>query len=87
MQSIEIRRHSYNKKGEARGKESHLSQSGVDLARRVGETIGAFDLVLTSAIPRTVETAIAMGFAVHVRVPGLGEISPDVHIEIGHHQC
>ncbi len=86
MRTIEIRRYSHTKKGEARGKGSHLSQSGVDLARRVGGTTGPFDLVLTSAIPRTLETAIAMGFGVHVQVPALGEISPEVHDEIGHHQ-
>jgi broad specificity phosphatase PhoE len=36
----------------------------VSLARRVGETIRHFDLVVTSDIPRARETAIAMGFAI-----------------------
>jgi broad specificity phosphatase PhoE len=42
----------------------HLSQAGVDLARRTGETMGSFNRVVTSTIPRAYETAIAMGFAV-----------------------
>jgi broad specificity phosphatase PhoE len=36
----------------------------VTLARRVGESAGPFDLVVTSTFPRAFETAIAMGFAV-----------------------
>ena len=42
----------------------HLSQDGIDLARLVGETSGPFSLVVTSHIPRAIETAIAMGFEV-----------------------
>ncbi len=57
-------RHAYTKKGEARGKGSHLSSEGVELAKRVGESLGRFDLVYARSIPRAVETAIAMGFAV-----------------------
>lgn len=59
MQVIEHRRHAMRvKPGE------HLSQAGVDLARRVGETMRRYDLVVTSKIARAFETAIAMGFAV-----------------------
>ena len=43
----------------------HLTQSGVDLARRLGEGMGPFEWVITSTLPRAYETAIAMGFAVH----------------------
>lgn len=86
MRTIEIRRHSCTKKGEGRGAGSHLSQSGVELARRVGEEIGPYHLVLASTIPRATETAIAMGFAVDAVVPMLGEISPEMHEEIGHHE-
>ena len=64
MRSIQIRRHSYTKKGAARGKGSHLSAAGVTLARRIGAETGPFELVLTSTVPRTLETAIAMGYAV-----------------------
>jgi hypothetical protein len=70
MRIIQIRRHSYTKKGEARGRGSHLSAEGVALAREIGSQIGPFDLVLTSHSPRTLETAIAMGFAVDVIVAG-----------------
>jgi broad specificity phosphatase PhoE len=59
MRYIEVRRHTERvKPGQ------HLSQAGVDLARRVGNTIGPFNRVITSTVPRAYETAIAMGFAV-----------------------
>ena len=86
MRAIEIRRHSYTKKGAARGKGSHLSAEGVALAHTIGATIGPFDLVLTSPGPRTLETAIAMGFAVDDQLEALGDISPEVVDEIGHHE-
>ena len=86
MRTIEIRRHSYTKKGESRGKGSHLSAEGVALAREIGHHIGPFDLVLTSDSPRTLETAIAMGFAVDEQLAVLGDIPADVVAEIGHHE-
>ena len=59
MKTIEIRRHSMRSKpGE------HLNQPGVTLARLVGENLGPFDRVVTSTVPRAIETAIAMGFGV-----------------------
>ncbi|HSG43058.1 MAG TPA: phosphoglycerate mutase family protein [Anaerolineales bacterium] len=59
MKTIEIRRHSIRTiPGD------HLNQSGVKLARLVGENLGPFDRVVTSLLPRAFETAIAMGFAV-----------------------
>jgi broad specificity phosphatase PhoE len=59
MRYIELRRHTMRvKPGQ------HLSQDGVDLARRVGSTIGPFNRVITSPVPRAYETAIAMGYAV-----------------------
>ena len=59
MSYVELRRHTMRvKTGQ------HLSQAGVDLARRIGNTIGPFNRVITSKIPRAYETAIAMGFAV-----------------------
>ena len=59
MKTIEIRRHSMrNRPGD------HLNQPGVTLARLVGENLGPFDRVVTSTLPRAIETAIAMGFAV-----------------------
>jgi hypothetical protein len=59
MKTLEIRRHSLRSKSG-----DHLSQQGVDLARLVGQTLGPFDRVVTSTLPRAFETAIAMGFAV-----------------------
>jgi broad specificity phosphatase PhoE len=64
MRWLEVRRHSLTKKGAARGRGSQLSAAGVALARIVGATIGDFAHVVASTIPRTIETAIAMGFAV-----------------------
>jgi len=42
----------------------HLNQTGITLARLVGQNSGPFDRVVTSTLPRAFETAIAMGFAV-----------------------
>ena len=58
--TLEVRRHSLRKDGGG----SQLSQAGVDLARRLGESMGPFARVATSVVPRARETAIAMGFAV-----------------------
>jgi broad specificity phosphatase PhoE len=63
VRTLEVRRHSHTKKGETRGSGSSLSPEGVRAAREVGETIGPFAFVLASVVPRTLETAIAMGFA------------------------
>ncbi len=76
---IEHRRHSMRTKPG-----QHLSQAGVDLARRVGEGMSAFDRVYTSTIPRAFETGIAMGYAVDRQIellasmPSNAEISFDV---------
>ncbi len=59
MKYLELRRHS---KRVIPGE--HLSQAGVALARKVGEAMGPFDLVITSTLTRAFETVIAMGFAV-----------------------
>jgi broad specificity phosphatase PhoE len=56
----------------------HLSQSGVTLARQVGASLGPFDRVITSPVPRAYETAIAMGFAVDVQVETLGRMDEAV---------
>jgi broad specificity phosphatase PhoE len=64
MRWLEVRRHSLTKKGPARGRGSHLSAQGVALARAVGAELGPVAYVLTSAAPRAVETAVAMGVAV-----------------------
>src|SRR5947209_6777177 len=71
MKVLEHRRHTMRVKPK-----KHLSQAGVSLARRVGEEMGPFDRVVTSTVPRALETAIALGFAVDSRaelLSGLGE--------------
>ncbi len=64
MRTLEVRRHVYTKQGAGRGRGSHLSQAGVDLAREIGATIGPFEYFVASLAPRTLETAVAMGLAV-----------------------
>ena len=59
MKTLEIRRHSIRDHAG-----DHLNQNGVTLARLIGQNSGPFDRVVTSALPRAFETAIAMGFAV-----------------------
>lgn len=77
MRYLEVRRHSKRvRPGQ------HLSRWGVALARRVGAGLGPFDRVVTSPLPRCVETAVAMGFAVDETIAalagwdGLGESFP-----------
>jgi hypothetical protein len=61
---IELRRHSRTKKDAGRGRGSHLSQEGVELARSEGERLREVRYVAVSESPRALETAIAMGLAV-----------------------
>src|SRR5690349_11487808 len=80
MRVLEVRRHSLVRD------HVHLSQAGVDFARRVGAGLGPFDRVVTSQITRTLETAIALGFAVDEQLADLGLIDAEVWAEIGHHE-
>lgn len=50
-----------------------MSQEGVTLARSLGATSGPFDRVVTSLLPRSRETAIAMGYAVDYELMTLVE--------------
>ncbi|HET7144693.1 MAG TPA: hypothetical protein VFI68_11790 [Anaerolineales bacterium] len=59
MKILEIRRHSVRSQPG-----DHLNQTGITLARQVGQSMGPFERVITSTLPRAFETAIAMGFAV-----------------------
>jgi len=78
MRFIEHRRHTMRvKPGQ------HLSQEGVTLARRVGNTIGPFKRVITSTIPRAFETAIAMGFAVDEEDEHFSMLMDGVELEVG----
>jgi broad specificity phosphatase PhoE len=73
MRMLEVRRHTMRQSTSA-----HLSQAGVDLAHRVGNELGRFDRVITSALPRAFETAIAMGYAVDEQIEQLGMMSDSV---------
>jgi len=73
MRTLEIRRHTHR-----HVPQPHLSQTGVDLARRAGAGLGQFDRVITSTIPRAFETAIAMGYAVDEQLEQLGLMSEAV---------
>jgi broad specificity phosphatase PhoE len=66
MHTLEVRRHTMRSLSSP-----HISQAGVDLARRVGEGLGHFDQVVTSTLPRAFETAIAMGYAVDEQIEQL----------------
>ncbi len=75
--TIELRRHSMRlKPGQ------NLSRAGVELARRVGNSMGPFERVITSTIPRAYETAVAMGFAVDEQLEQLAMIDEGVEDEI-----
>src|SRR5215213_8336379 len=76
MPVIEHRRHSWRSNG------IHLTQQGIDLARRVGETMGKFDIVITSDLPRAYETAIAMGYAVDSQAKALSKFGKGVETEM-----
>ena len=73
MRTLEIRRHTHRNVPQP-----HLSQTGVDLARRAGEGLGQFDRVVTSTVPRAFETAIAMGYAVDEQIEQLSMMSDEV---------
>jgi len=73
MRILEVRRHSHR-----HSPALHLSQTGVDLARRVGAGPGKFDRVITGTLPRAFETAIAMGYAVDEQIEQLGMMNDAV---------
>ncbi len=73
MRTLEIRRHTHRNVPQP-----HLSQWGVDLARRAGVGLGQFDRVITSTVPRAFETAIALGYAVDEQIEQLGMMSDNV---------
>lgn len=77
MRTIDVRRHTMRRKPGA-----HLSREGIALARMVAEGGPSYDLVVTSTIPRAVETAIAMGFEVDQCVDGLGQLPAAVDAEL-----
>lgn len=58
-----------------------LSQQGVTLARKIGETMGNFNRVITSPVPRAFQTALAMGYAVNATEELLSTYGEAVEIE------
>ena len=78
MRILEIRRHTMRRKPGA-----HLSRDGMALARLVAEKAGPFSHVVTSTVPRAIETAIAMGFEVDETVEALGHLPEAVMKEVG----
>jgi broad specificity phosphatase PhoE len=73
MRYVEVRRHAM------RGRQGQdLSQDGVNLARHVGAHIGPFNLIITSTYPRAIQTAIAMGFAVHEKFEELNTVGETI---------
>ncbi|NIZ60060.1 hypothetical protein DL239_03610 [Sedimentitalea sp. CY04] len=73
MPTLEVRRHTMRTKPG-----QHLSQTGVSLARHVGQDLSSFDLVVSSELPRAIETAIAMGFAADRMIAELGILPKEV---------
>ena len=69
MKTIEPRR-----QGKRTKPSPHLNQDGVRISRKVGETAGPFDRVVTSTKRRAIQTAVAMGFAVDETVGVLESI-------------
>lgn len=72
--TLEIRRHSLRKNTGG----SQLSQAGVELARKLGDSMGPFAVVATSVVPRARETALAMGFAVDQEMVTLAALWRDL---------
>ena len=77
MKIIELRRHSTRLKSSP-----HLTQEGVEKARRVGETLGKFDLVISSKAPRAIETAVAMGYAVNQIMEEISMTPDNIETEV-----
>lgn len=73
MSILEIRRHTMRSKPG-----QQLSPSGISLAKYVGRSADNFDLVVSSEIPRAIETARAMGFAVNHQIPELGILPEEI---------
>lgn len=77
MKTIEIRRHSIRER-----MSQDLSEQGRVLARFIGEELGPFQRVVTSCLPRAIQTAVAMGFQVDEQVELLNTYGDSVEMEI-----
>lgn len=76
MKTLEIRRHSLRNPAT-----QDLSPEGIALARLIGMEMGRFDRVLTSPLPRAIQTAQAMGFKVDETVELLASTGDAVEAE------
>jgi broad specificity phosphatase PhoE len=76
MKTLEIRRHSLRNRAMP-----DLSEEGIALARLVGQDMGKFDRVVTSPLPRAIQTAEAMGFQVDETVELLSTTTDPVEAE------
>src|SRR5579859_6023740 len=78
MRSVELRRHSHRDPGAP-----HLSKLGRLLAERIGRSSGPFDRVVTSPVPRAVETAETMGLRIDARSPVFATLEPAAESALG----
>ena len=73
MRTVEHRRHSRRDPGAV-----HLNPDGIEVARSVATTIGRFDRVVSSPVPRALETVEALGLSADALVPELALIPDEV---------
>jgi broad specificity phosphatase PhoE len=73
MREVEHRRHARRDPGGI-----HLNAEGLATARRVAPTLGRFDRVLSSPVPRALETVEALGLSVDAVLPELALVPDDV---------
>jgi broad specificity phosphatase PhoE len=78
LRSIDHRRHSLRDPGGV-----HLNETGRALARRVGAESGPFERVVTSPLPRAMETAQAMGAGAGETRTELGTLGRAVEAGLG----
>lgn len=76
MKTLEIRRHSLRNRALP-----DLSDEGIMLANLIGLEMGKFDRVLTSPLPRAIQTAEAMGYVVDETVELLSTTGDAVEME------
>ena len=89
MKYFEMRRHTMRRKYEncnsaTKKPRKHLSQAGIDLARRVGdemrfENSAPFHGVITSKKPRAIETALCFGFEVDIFTKSLSDYPEKIY--------
>ena len=76
MKTLEIRRHSLRNLAQP-----NLSEEGIMLANLTGQLMGQFERVITSPLPRAIQTAEAMGYLVDETVELLASMGDAVDME------